>query len=227
MMEGPPFHLGDYKICMGGGIGAAQGLSRKIPDKPVIAFIGDSTFFHAGLPSVLNAAYNDANVLLMVFDNRWTAMTGHQPTPSTRETTGGAATDHVDIVKILKSFGVKWVRKADPFEPKKMQNVIKQALKRSGFRAIVAEGECTLQTARRKRNMAIEDEIAFAINPEKCKRCGVCYMDFGCPAISIFRDEDGEDRFEINQGLCTQCGACAQICPTHAIGESAYGGGKS
>ena len=66
-----------------------------------------------------------------------------------------------------------------------------------------------------------ELEIAFAINPEKCKRCGVCFMDFGCPAIGVVRDEDGEDRYEINQGLCTRCGACVQVCPTHAIGESA------
>jgi indolepyruvate ferredoxin oxidoreductase alpha subunit len=166
---------------------------------------------------VLNAAYYDAEVLLMVFDNRWTAMTGHQPTPSTGETTGGMTLDHVDIVKILKGLGVKWVRRANPFEPDKTEKVIRQALKRSGFRVIVAEGECTLQSERRNRILGAKEVAAYEIEPETCKRCGVCYADFGCPAIVMRQDDEGLDRFEIDQGLCAHCGACVPICPTHSI----------
>ncbi len=217
MMEGPPFYLGDYKICMGGGIGAAQGISRKVNDTPVVAFIGDSTLFHAGLPSVLNAAHHDANVLLMVFDNRWTAMTGHQPTPSTSETVDGKPLRHVDIAKLLTGLGVKWVRMVNPFEPGKMEGVVKRALKRPGFKAIVAQGECTLQSERRKRAQGAKPQVTYRIDTEKCKMCDICFVDFGCPAIVVQKTEDGSDIYAIDPGLCTQCGACVSVCPFGAI----------
>jgi indolepyruvate ferredoxin oxidoreductase alpha subunit len=217
MMEGPPFHLGDFKICMGGGIGAAQGLSRMVHDAPVIAFIGDSTLFHAGLPSVLNAAYYDANVLLIVLDNRWTAMTGHQPTPSTQETADGQSQRHIDIAKLLRGLGVTWVRTVNPFRPDKVEAVVKEALKKHGFKAIVTKGECTLQQERRKRVLGFKPEKTYLIDAEKCRMCDICFADFGCPAIVLGQGEDGSDLYQIDQGLCTQCGACASVCPFGAI----------
>jgi indolepyruvate ferredoxin oxidoreductase alpha subunit len=217
MMEGPPFHLGDFKICMGGGIGAAQGLSRKVHDTPVIAFIGDSTLFHAGLPSVLNAAYHDANVLLIVLDNRWTAMTGHQPTPSTQETPAGESMRHIDIAKLLRGLGVTWVRTVNPFKPDKVEALIREALKRPGFKAIVTKGECTLQRTRRQRIQRKESEVTYQIDHEKCRMCDICFADFGCPAIALRQGADGSDIYEIDPGLCTQCGACASVCPFGAI----------
>jgi indolepyruvate ferredoxin oxidoreductase alpha subunit len=217
MMEGPPFHLGDFKICMGGGIGSAQGLSRKVQDTPVIAFIGDSTLFHAGLPSVLNAAYYDANVLLIVLDNRWTAMTGHQPTPATQETPDGESVRHVDIAKLLRGLGVKWVREVNPFKPDKVEALVKQALKKPGFKAIVTKGECTLQRGRRDRILRVEPEVTYQIEAETCKMCDICFADFGCPAIVLRQGEDGSDIYAIDPGLCTQCGACASVCSFGAI----------
>jgi indolepyruvate ferredoxin oxidoreductase alpha subunit len=217
MMEGPPFQLGDFKICMGGGIGAAQGLSRKVHDTPVIAFIGDSTLFHAGLPSVLNAAYHDANVLLIVLDNRWTAMTGHQPTPSTQETPAGESVRHIDIAKLLRGLGVTWVRTVNPFRPNKVEALVKTALKRPGFRAIVTKGECTLQQERRKTVLGIRPQVTYQIDSEKCKMCDICFADFGCPAIVLRQGEHGSDMYQIDPGLCTQCGACASVCPFGAI----------
>jgi len=217
MMEGPPFHLGDFKICMGGGIGAAQGLSRKIHDTPVIAFIGDSTLFHAGLPSVLNAAYYDANVLLIVLDNRWTAMTGHQPTPSTQETPDGKSIRYVDIAKLLRGLGVTWVKEVNPFKPDKVEAVVKEALRKPGFKAIVTKGECTLQRGRRNRILGAEPKVTYHIDTEKCKMCDICFADFGCPAIVLRQAKDGADMYEIDPGLCTQCGACASVCSFGAI----------
>lgn len=217
MMEGPPFHLGGFKICMGAGIGAAQGLSRKVHDTPVIAFIGDSTLFHAGLPSVLNAAYHEANVLLIVLDNRWTAMTGHQPTPSTRETHDGQFLKHVDIPKLLGTLGVKWVKEVDPFKTDRVEAVVKEALKRPGFRAIVTKGECTLQRTRRDRVLGVEREVSYQMDIEKCTMCDICFADFGCPAIVLQRGEDGSDIYQIDSGLCNCCGACVSVCPLGAV----------
>jgi indolepyruvate ferredoxin oxidoreductase alpha subunit len=217
MMESPPYHLGDYKICMGAGIGVAQGLSRKIHDRPVMALIGDSTLFHAGLPSVLNAAHNDANVLLIVLDNRWTAMTGHQPTPSTEETVKGEHLKNVDIATLLTGLGVKWVKTVNPYQPDKIQKLIKEGLKVPGFKAIVAEGECCLQSARRNRILGIKPKVTHAIDTEKCEMCNVCYIDFGCPAIVLQQAGDGSDIYAIDPGLCTQCGACVSVCPVGAI----------
>ena len=144
-------------------------------------------------------------------------MTGHQPTPSTAETTDGKTLNHIDIAKLLKSLGVEWVGKANPFEPDKMVRVIKQALKRSGFKAIVAEGECALQCERRNRALNIQPEVTYKIDPDLCKKCGICFADFGCTAIVKSQADDGSELCSIDSGLCTQCGACAHVCPTHAI----------
>jgi indolepyruvate ferredoxin oxidoreductase alpha subunit len=217
MMEGPPFHLGDFKICMGAGIGVAQGVSRKIHDTPVMAVIGDSTLFHAGLPAVLNAAYHDANVLLIVADNRWTAMTGHQPTPSTEETTDGKTIKNVDISKLLRGLGVKWVRRVNPFELRKVEKTIKDGLKEPGFKAVVVEGECALQSARRNTILGIERETIYQIDRGKCEMCDVCFVDFGCPAITIRQAEDAENIYAIDPGLCTHCGTCVSVCNFGAI----------
>jgi len=217
MMEGPPYQLGDYKICMGAGIGVAQGLSHKIHDRPVMALIGDSTLFHAGLPSVLNAAYNNANVLLIVLDNRWTAMTGHQPTPSTEDSVDGEHLKNVDIAKLLRGLGVKWVKTVNPFEPDKTEALIREGLKKKGFKAIVAEGECSIQSGRRNRILGVKPNVSHYIDTEKCEMCNVCYVDFGCQAIVPKQTDDGSDSYVIDPGLCTQCGTCVSICPTGAI----------
>jgi indolepyruvate ferredoxin oxidoreductase alpha subunit len=223
MMEGPPFNLGDYKICMGAGIGVAQGVSRKIHDTPVVAVIGDSTLFHAGLPAVMNAAYYDANTLLIVVDNGWVAMTGHQPTPSTKETTDGNPVKNVDITELLRGLGVKWVKKVNPFEISEVEKTIKDALKETGFKAIVAEGECALQSGRRRTILKVEEEKTYRIDEQKCKTCDVCFVDFGCPAIIIRTSEGGENMYSIDPGLCSHCGACVYVCSSNAITGNSRG----
>lgn len=213
----PPFELYSWHFCMGAGLGIGQGMTHKLPDTPIIAMIGDSTLFHSGLPAVLNAAYNNSDILLIVLDNRWTSMTGHQPTPSTSVTLTNELLNPVSIPRILESLGVQWVRTADPFHPRKMVELIKQGLNQKGTKAIVAEGECALQSGRRKRQLEIRSEVIYEINNDTCKRCDICFIDFGCPAIVRRQSEDGSSLCQIDQGLCNQCGACAAICPSEAI----------
>lgn len=212
-----PYKLYDWHLCMGSGIGIGQGLAHKVSEKPVIAMIGDSTFFHAGMPATLNAVVNNSNILLIVMDNGWVAMTGHQPSPSSKINLNGETTPHVDIELILKGLGVPWIAKANPFHPNQLRKLIKKAILIDGVKAILVEGECTIQSQRRRRLLKQDELTPFEINQEQCKRCGTCFFDFGCPAI--VSDEQAE-HFSIQQAMCTGCGACADICPAKAIVQS-------
>jgi TPP-dependent indolepyruvate ferredoxin oxidoreductase alpha subunit len=113
--------------------------------------------------------------------------------------------------------GTKWVRKVDPFEPLKVERAVRQGLKQPGFKAIVVEGECGLQSARRNRKLAIKPEVSYEINAEKCNMCDVCFVDFGCPAIVMQKGAGDSEFYSIDQGLCDQCGACISVCSSDAI----------
>ena len=212
-----PYSLYNWHFCMGGGIGIGQGMKHKLPDTAICAMIGDSTFFHSGLPAVVNAVFNKSDVLLIVMDNNWTAMTGHQPSPSSRLTTSGESIgSSLDIFTILKSLGVKWVKKGNPFAPRELTKLIKESLNKEGPKAIVVEGECSLQTERRRRYQGLPYLVEYKIDQDKCKACGICYSKFNCPAI--IQHTDGDDvKYSIDKDICNQCGACVQICPVEAI----------
>ncbi|MBI2846929.1 MAG: 4Fe-4S binding protein [Chloroflexi bacterium] len=215
----PPSPRGPFlswHLCMGVGIGAAQAVARKIKDMPVVPVIGDSTFYHAGIPHILNAVYNKADVLLLVLDNHWTAMTGHQPVPSTRVAIDGTPFEGVSIESVLQGIGVKYIRKVDPYRPREMEDVLKAALKEKGVRVVIAERECVLQADRRKRKDASHGRTYYSIEPERCQKCDVCFLEFACPAIQS-RREDGDWVYYIDDGLCTGCGACKELCPNSAI----------
>jgi indolepyruvate ferredoxin oxidoreductase alpha subunit len=98
-----------------------------------------------------------------------------------------------------------------------VEALIKEALKRPGFKAIVTKGECTLQQERRKRVLGIRPQVTYQIDSEKCTMCDICFADFGCPAIVLRQGADVSDMHQIDPGLCTQCGACASVCPFGAI----------
>ncbi|MBI2908984.1 MAG: 4Fe-4S binding protein [Chloroflexi bacterium] len=210
-----PWSLSDWSICMGAGIGIAQGVSHKVDDLPVVALIGDSTFFHAGLPSVLNAAYHRANVLLLLLDNRWTALTGHQPCPSTVETVEGAPLKAIDIKEMLQGLGVEHVITADPFKPNEMARTISEAITLPGLKVIITEGECVLQSQRRDRLLGAPTKV-YRIDSELCGQCDLCYSEFRCPAMER-RENGGSTAYLIDPGACVGCGGCVEICPFDAI----------
>jgi indolepyruvate ferredoxin oxidoreductase alpha subunit len=192
-------------------------MSHKLDNGPLISFIGDSTFFHAGLEPVLNAAYYDSNMLLIILDNRWTSMTGHQPSQSTVEDVTGQPMKTIPIKNVLEGLGVKQIWVGNAYQPKEMIKILKKAIAQTGFRVLISEGECILQTVRRQQLMRIPTK-PYTIDQELCSKCGLCY-EFTCPAVKK-RNGDSDVEYYIEGGLCATCGACAAICPLGAINKT-------
>jgi TPP-dependent indolepyruvate ferredoxin oxidoreductase alpha subunit len=198
----PPVNTVQTCLCMGAGISQAAGMFHAGVKDKMFAVIGDSTFFHAGLPGLLNIAYNKANMCVVILDNRTVAMTGHQPTPGSGKTAMGTDAKIIEIRDLALSLGVDKVEVVDPYDVKRTTEVIREVLDYQGPSVIISERPCPLKI---KRNPAREVL-------EKCNSCGVCVDVFGCPAISL----TGE-RAEIDPTLCWGCGVCEQVCPFEAI----------
>ncbi|MEM1565074.1 MAG: indolepyruvate ferredoxin oxidoreductase subunit alpha [Candidatus Bathyarchaeia archaeon] len=206
----PPLKVGDILICMGASIGAAQGIS-KTTGAPTIAIIGDSTFFHAGVPRLLNAVYNKHRIVVAVLDNLTTAMTGHQPHPGTGVTGMQTATEKIAIEKVAEGCGVKLVKVVDPFNFREAEKALKEALDFPETSLIVFRAPCALLLLREKRRKGLEI-IPFKVG-EKCTNCLACIKLLGCPAIILTEVKT----VAINESLCTGCGLCAYVCPYKAI----------
>ncbi|MCE4627574.1 MAG: indolepyruvate ferredoxin oxidoreductase subunit alpha [Desulfurococcales archaeon] len=212
----PPFQMQDTIVEMGGSIGLANGMSHTVEGQIPIAIIGDSTFFHAGLPGLANAVYNRAPMLVVVLDNRTTAMTGHQPHPGIGVTARGEPGYSIDIVDAARGLGVEYVKVIDAFNIKEGEEEFYKALeyvKKEGKPAlVVARGACILLAIANARRMGVKYTV-YTVDLDKCTACGLCYKAFNCPAI--YPGDDGKAR--IDPLLCTGCGECAQICPFDAF----------
>lgn len=206
----PPLGIGDIMICMGASVGTAQGIS-KVTGRDTLATIGDSTFFHAGIPGLVNAVYNNSRITVVVLDNLATAMTGHQPHPGTGVTGMRTATEKVLIEDIAKGCGVKYVKVVNPFKTKEASAVLKEALHQAGPSVVVFRAPCTLMEAREKRRRGIK-AVSSKVT-EKCTDCMTCVKLLGCPGIIV---EKGKVR--IDENTCTGCGLCVSVCPFDAIG---------
>ena len=205
-----PLETQDFMFSMGASEGLAHGI-KKTTDQKVIAFLGDSTFFHAGMPGMVNAVYNKSNPLIIVMDNRITAMTGHQPNPGMGLTAMGEQTKEVAIDEIAKAMGVEDVRVIDPYNINLMIKTIKELLEKDKVSVIVAKRECALLAQRKRRKEGIKT-AKFEIDQNVCKKVGICLHELACPAIY---EEHGV--FKIDKNICTGCAVCAQICPNKAI----------
>ncbi|RMG97516.1 MAG: indolepyruvate ferredoxin oxidoreductase subunit alpha [Candidatus Dadabacteria bacterium] len=211
----PPFRVSDWVTCMNCGAGSGQAVAQ-VTDQPVVALVGDSTFFHSGVPTLLNAVQNGADLVLLILDNRWVAMTGHQPSPTTDRLVDGTPRKAVDLVGFVRSLGVEWVRRADAFRVRPLEVLLREALSGSGVRVIVVEGECALQAERRRKLAPPAAEEWVDLDPERCQRCHRCYRELACPAIREEETPDGPV-YLIDPGLCQRCGVCEEICPNSAI----------
>lgn len=206
----PPLNSDDTAICMGGSFGIGNGLSHVI-EAPVIAHLGDSTFFHSGIPPMINAVYNKANITMVVMDNSATAQTGFQPHPGTGSTARGEPTVRLKAENIARACQVEFVEVTDPFEVKKTIDIIERALRFDGPAVVVCRRICrVLEQRERKRRRG--KTIPYRIDLSNCNDCRLCVTALGCPAIIL---EHNSVAIDISQ--CNGCGVCAQICPVDAI----------
>ncbi|HZK40766.1 MAG TPA: indolepyruvate ferredoxin oxidoreductase subunit alpha [Atribacterota bacterium] len=206
----PPYKMADYCISMGSSIGIGCGFAKATNQK-VISFIGDSTFFHAGVPPLINAVHNKDNILVVILDNRITGMTGGQTNPGVPIDGMGNSAPEVSIEKIVRGVGAGLVKTIDPVDLKKTEEIFKEALQFKGVAVVITKHPCAMITDAENRKKGIS--IKYTINQEECSKCLICVKNFTCPAIYI--EKDGS--VNINSLLCDGCGVCAQVCPKKAI----------
>jgi indolepyruvate ferredoxin oxidoreductase alpha subunit len=205
------YEMLDTIYVMGSALGMAQGQSLAGYDRgKIVAIAGDSSFFHGNLSAIANVAWNGGQVLFMVLDNRWTAMTGHQPSPTTGRAGDGRSTQSLDIVETAKALGIKNVLRADAFDVKSVKETIEKAWQLEGAAIAVISGECRLQWLRQRRK---DVRPVTQVDAHRCNACGLC-LQLGCPALGL--GPDGE-KTEIDQISCNSCGLCGQVCARQAI----------
>jgi indolepyruvate ferredoxin oxidoreductase alpha subunit len=205
-----PFETQDFLLAMGAGEGVAHGIKKANNvtggAQKVIAFIGDGTFFHAGMPALLNMVYNKSNPVVVVMDNRITAMTGHQPNPGMGKTGVGDPTEEVSIADIASALGVEHVKVVDPYNMRELEAIVKEFLKLDEVSVIVAKRRCALLDYREKRKMGnlVTFEVAGEPTFEELKKL----KEYGCPAYA----PDRKGGLKIDQSLCWGCASCVQLC---------------
>jgi len=203
----PPLSNGDFLICMGSSAGTACGFSQAT-GKKVIGFIGDSTFFHSGIPGLINAVFNHHDLTLVILDNQTTAMTGHQPHPGVdMDELNYSGYQQVSIESVVRGIGVEHVTIIKPYNVKKSVAAVKEAIAHDGVSVIIAKQNCTLFEKSLKKSVGRPFYVS-----DRCKNHRICINELGCPAFYVENDQ-----VRINSALCTGCGVCAQICPEHAI----------
>jgi len=205
--------------CMGAGISQAAGFYRayaasgdKIPT--IVATIGDSTFFHAGVPALINAVFHQSRFILVILDNATTAMTGHQPTPELGLTAMGKPGQPVFLADLVKACGVRFLKQADPYDIPNFISLLKEAdgycrSSEGGVAVVIAKHPCILDRQARKDQPVLEVCVT-----EDCTGCRQCLDDFECPALSL---DATTDQVVIDGARCIGCGVCVHVCPGGAI----------
>jgi indolepyruvate ferredoxin oxidoreductase alpha subunit len=201
----PPLNAIDTCVEMGASLGNAFGMEKILDEKSnkkIVAVIGDSTFLHSGITSLINIVYNKGRTTVIILDNRITAMTGHQENPGTGKTLMGEESITINLEDIAKACGVKHVFTVDPYNLKELKKIIKREVERKEPSVIIARRPCILLLLRKKEIWA-----PYYVDEKECIGCKIC-IGLGCPAISM-----KNDKAVINELFCVGCGVCAQICP--------------
>ncbi len=203
-----PLNVIDTTVCMGASISTLHGIEKakgKEFIKNWVAVIGDSTFLHTGINSLVNMVYNKASGTVIILDNRTTGMTGHQDHAATGKTLKGEETYAINLFELVKAIGVKNVYEVSSFDIKELENIINICKENDSVSVIIAKYPCALLKGNKFPYICIEDNT-------KCKKCGMC-LKIGCPAIT--KNADGT--IKINSTMCNGCGLCSSYCKFDAI----------
>ena len=199
----PPLRMADFLVCMGSSVSAGSGFARA-SGKPVVAFIGDSTFFHSGMTGLANAVFNKHDILVVILDNGTTAMTGHQPNPGMLQDILGEEAMHLDIESVVRGLGVTECVKVRSYNLKALHSALEDMRDKKGVRVIIAEEPCVLCARRRLKKAAAQ--VAYVA--EQGADAQRCLEELACPAFY----RNGED-VAVDENLCTGCMVCLQVAP--------------
>ena len=203
----PPLSVIDEFVCMGASISTLHGMEKakgKEYLKDWVAVIGDSTFLHTGVNSLMNMVYNQATGTVLILDNSTTGMTGHQDHPATGKTLMGNITYAINIAALCKALGIKNVFEISAFDLKELEATVKEAVNKDEITVIITKTPCVLLDKRKR--------TPYQIDQDKCKKCGNCLKP-GCPALS----KDSSGTVKIDDTICTGCELCTQLCKAKAI----------
>ncbi|MBR2943889.1 MAG: indolepyruvate ferredoxin oxidoreductase subunit alpha [Clostridia bacterium] len=204
----PPLGVVDTCVCMGASISALHGMEKgkgKDYIKNWVAVIGDSTFLHTGVNSLINLVYNKSTATVMILDNRTTGMTGHQDHAATGKTLKGEETYAIDLAELCRAIGVPNVIEVNAFDTKELERIVKESTQSDVLTVIITKAPCVLLKGQKFPNVC-------KANFEACKKCGMC-LKIGCPAIT--KNSDGT--IKIDQTMCNGCGLCKSYCKFNAI----------
>ncbi len=218
----PPYEMGEALLSMGHSTATGTGLSLFNDQRKVISFLGDSTMFHAGLPGIANAVFNDHNLTLVIMENGTTAMTGHQNHPASGENFNHEGNE-IPVKQVLEGLGVKNIYKVDTYAQSKLKEKMKEALNDEGFSVVIASHPCMLKFTREARRSGNYKDNKAIIDQNECENINECISDFACPSFQ--KDEDGT--IWVHSDLCIGDGSCLQTCPITAIKmDKSKGGNK-
>lgn len=218
----PPYNAMDTVVCMGASLSTGHGAQRVFNmkennDMRVVGVLGDSTFFHTGINSLLDVVYNKGNSISVILDNRITGMTGHQQNPGTGYTLQGEETNEVDIEALVKACGVKHIKTINPNNLSEVKDTLDWAFELEEPSVIITRWPCVLKKFSKQDIEEFNNPFTSKCNvdSEKCIGCKLC-MKTGCPAIS-FKSETKTVNIDKNQ--CVGCEVCSQVCPKDAISK--------
>ncbi len=203
-----PLGVIDTTICMGASISALHGMEKakgKDYIKNWVAVIGDSTFLHTGINSLINMVYNKSTGTVMILDNRTTGMTGHQDHAATGKTLKGEDTYSIDLAELCRAVGVPNVIEINAFDVDGLTKIVKESVNSDTLTVIITKSPCVLIKGQKFPNVC-------RVNADACKKCGMC-MKIGCPAMT--KGEDG--KVKIDATMCNGCGLCKNYCKFNAI----------